>query len=132
MLVFYLSFCIILIIILLYVSCTDKYITGFWLISDQFKEESGLDNFVLYIAPDLSSGYAIISADNKTIFNDNITLKISNSYLHINEDIQSIPKILKIELDKNKGKLTLKNNNIIYGIFYKDNQMSELTTIENN
>lgn len=132
MLVLCLSFCIILIIILIYVSCTDKYIGGFWLISDQFKEESGLDNFVLYIAPDLKSGYAIISADNKTIFNDNITIKISNSYLHITEDIQSIPKILKIELDKNKGKLTLKNNNIIYGIFYKDNQMSELTTIENN
>ena len=121
-----------LIILILYYCKIDNYISGFWLISDQFKEQSGLEQFVLYISPDMINGYIILNFDNKNIYNDNITFKLTKNYISINEDIENIPKKMYISLDKNKGKLTLTNESKIYGIFYKDNQMSELTIIENN
>ena len=121
-----------LIILILYYCKIDNYISGFWLISDQFKEQSGLDQFVLYISPDMTNGYIILNFDNKNIYNDNITFKLTKNYILINEDVENLPKKLYVSLDKNKGKLTLTNESKIYGIFYKDNQMSELTIIENN
>ncbi len=125
--------CLILtIIIIVYITRKDDYISGFWIISDQFKEESGLENFIIYISPELNKGYIILKANNKILYNDNVNLKISKSYIQIEEEIPNIPNKLVFDIDKNKGKLTIKENSILYGVFYKDNQMSELTVIENN
>jgi hypothetical protein len=125
--------CLILtIIIIVYITRKDDYISGFWIISDQFKEESGLENFIIYISPELNKGYIILKANNKILYNDNINLKISKSYIQIEEEIPNIPNKLVFDIDKNKGKLTIKENSILYGVFYKDNQMSELTVIKNN
>lgn len=125
--------CLILtIIIIVYMTRKDDYISGFWIISDQFKEESGLENFIIYISPELNKGYIILKANNKILYNDNVNLKISKSYIQIEEEIPNIPNKLVFDIDKNKGKLTIKENSILYGVFYKDNQMSELTVIENN
>ena len=125
--------CLILtIIIIVYITRKDDYISGFWIISDQFKEESGLENFIIYISPELNKGYIILKANNKILYNDNVNLKISKSYIQIEEEIPNIPNKLVFDIDKNKGKLTIKENSILYGVFYKDNQMSELTVIKNN
>ena len=125
--------CLILtIIVIVYITRKDDYISGFWIISDQFKEESGLENFIIYISPELNKGYIILKANNKILYNDNVNLKISKSYIQIEEEIPNIPNKLVFDIDKNKGKLTIKENSILYGVFYKDNQMSELTVIENN
>ena len=125
--------CLILtIIIIVYITRRDDYISGFWIISDQFKEESGLENFIIYISPELNKGYIILKANNKILYNDNVNLKISKSYIQIEEEIPNIPNKLVFDIDKNKGKLTIKENSILYGVFYKDNQMSELTVIKNN
>jgi hypothetical protein len=125
--------CLILtIIIIVYITRKDDYISGFWIISDQFKEESGLENFIIYISPELNKGYIILKANDKILYNDNVNLKISKSYIQIEEEIPNIPNKLVFDIDKNKGKLTIKENSILYGVFYKDNQMSELTVIENN
>lgn len=125
--------CLILtIIIIVYITRKDDYISGFWIISDQFKEESGLENFIIYISPELNKGYIILKANDKILYNDNVNLKISKSYIQIEEEIPNIPNKLVFDIDKNKGKLTIKENSILYGVFYKDNQMSELTVIKNN
>ena len=125
--------CLILtIIIIVYITRKDDYISGFWIISDQFKEESGLENFIIYISPELNKGYIILKANNKILYNDNVNLKISKSSIQIEEKIPNIPNTLVFDIDKNKGKLTIKENSVLYGVFYKDNQMSELTVIENN
>lgn len=125
--------CLILtIIIIVYITRKDDYISGFWIISDQFKEESGLENFIIYISPELTKGYIILKADNKILYNDNVNLKISKSSIQIEEKIPNLPNTLVFDIDKNKGKLTIKENSVLYGVFYKDNQMSELTVIENN
>jgi hypothetical protein len=125
--------CLILtIIVIVYITRKDDYISGFWIISDQFKEESGLENFIIYISPELNKGYIILKANDKILYNDNVNLKISKSYIQIEEEIPNIPNKLVFDIDKNKGKLTIKENSILYGVFYKDNQMSELTVIENN
>lgn len=123
---------ILIIIIIVYITRKDDYISGFWIISDQFKEESGLENFIIYISPELNKGYIILKANNKILYNDNVNLKISKSYIQIEEEIPNIPNKLVFDIDKNKGKLTIKENSILYGVFYKDNQMSELTVIKNN
>lgn len=124
---------IVAILILIYMNSFSGY--GFWIVSEEFKQDSGLDQLMIYIDKN-SNGYIILSADSKTLFNDKVKFSINqrgyNTYsISMDKDVTGMPKSMIMAIYPNAGFMELKGyDNIVYGRLFKDNQMSNSVSIQ--
>lgn len=124
-------------------SCNEKLISGFWTVSEQFKEQANLDQLVIYFDEGEGyeyKGYMVMVADGETLFNETMKFRIipkgyfkSNSYEFITEkDTKVMPVKMTMELCLHEGQMELKclKSKKVYARLFKDNQMSAKTILK--
>jgi hypothetical protein len=118
-------------------------IPGFWVASDQFKEDANIDQLIMYIGKGegyMYKGYLIMVVDVETVYNDVMKFKItpkgyynSEEYsIVLSESPTAMPQKMSMTINVNEGHLTLKclKDKKIYAEMFKDNQMSAKTMLE--
>jgi hypothetical protein len=116
-----------LVFILIYLNSFDLY--GFWIVSEQFKQDSGLDQLMMYFDKS-GDGYIILTADGNTLYNDKMKFNINqrgiNTYsLDMGTEMEYMPKSMIMSVYPSNGFMELKgHNNVVYARLFKDNQMS--------
>ena len=124
-------------------TCGEKLIPGFWVVSEQFKEEAGIDQLVLYFDEGKGyeyTGYMVMVVDGETVFNGTMKFRISpNGYFKsecymivMEKDIDQMPKKMLMVIYPNEGMMELKcqDTKKKYAQFFKDNQMSAQTILK--
>jgi hypothetical protein len=129
------------IVILIYHTTSNAgIIPGFWLASDDFKEQANLDQLVMYFNEGSGynyDGYIIISADGGTVFNDKMSFRITPTcsnkrfMMVMKTDITHMPQRLEMTICPQNGYMELKSpkDSKVYARLYKNNQMSAKTAI---
>jgi hypothetical protein len=143
-----LAICFILLFIIIFllqqmVSCDEKIISGFWTVSEQFKEQANIDQLVFYFDEGKGyeyNGYMVMVVEGDTLFNETMRFRIipkgyfkSDSYEFSTEkNIDIMPNKMTMELCPHNGQMTLKclNSKKIYAVLFKDNQMSAKTILK--
>jgi hypothetical protein len=144
-----LAVCFVLFFIVLFLlqqvmgTCCEKLIPGFWTVSEQFKEQSNLDQLVLYFDDGDGyeyKGYLVMVAGGDTIFNETMNFRItpkgyfkSDSYEFITEkNIGVMPQKMTMTICPHEGLMELKclDSKKIYACLFKDNQMSAKTILK--
>ena len=143
------AICFILLFIVIFLlqqvmgSCSERLIPGFWTVSDQFKEEANVDQFILYFSEGKGyeyNGYMVMVVDGETVFNETMNFRVipkgyfkSDSYeFHMEKDTKLMPQKMTMELCPYNGMMELKclKNKKIYARLFKDNQMSAKTILK--
>jgi hypothetical protein len=124
-----------------------KQLDGFWMVSDQFKQEAGLDQLILYFSKEdhttggkryTHKGYVILVVDKETVMNEPVSFNISlnrggatdsstKTYtINFSKSTKHMPASLNMSLDPAKGSIILKcpKTKKMYGLLFKDNQLS--------
>lgn len=126
----------------------QQLLTGFWIADPTFAEDSGLDSFLFYIS-DFSFGswesrscYLVAESDGNLIINEPCTAYISETWDAGNwssvgglgkkvysitfEDIETenIPHEQTLTLYPQSGKLVLSKGDTVYGVFFRDSEMT--------
>ena len=140
--------CFVLLFIIIFLlsgvnTCTTQMINGFWIVSEQFKEEAKIDQLLIYFDEGSGydyNGYMVMVIDGKTVFNDSMKFKISpKGYLKsdcykiiMEKDTKMMPLNMTMEICPCTGSMELKSlgDNKIYGRLYKNNQLSAKTLIK--
>ena len=79
-----LAVCLVLFFIIMFLlqgfNCEDNKIQGFWIVSDQFKEQANLEQFLIYIGEGdgyLYKGYIVINSEGESLYNNAISFRIA-------------------------------------------------------
>jgi len=118
-------------------------LTGFWVGDAEFLKSAGLDSFVFYISKGTllsqSRGcYLLMMSEGEVVLNHPTAACLQSSSLFsfgmspkyfrltFEEQPEIIPQQLTLKLDPRVGKLVLRDDQTIYGIFYRDGSQTEL------
>lgn len=122
----------------------EDYLEGMWRGDDAFCEESGVSSMLLYIGKarvkkgkTVRDGYLII---NNNVTNQMITITYSpastgfcrlgrytvSANIEYTED-EVMPKNVSMRVDMKTGGLKIYNDGKIYGLFYRDGELSAAT-----
>jgi hypothetical protein len=141
--------CIVLFVIVFFLSyhigcdsSKENLIPGFWSVSDEFKEQSKLDQLIIYFDQGSGyeyKGYMVITSNGDTLFNDILSFRIipqgyfkngKYSFMtSINTNI--IPQNMTMEINVSDGSMELYDlkEKTLYARLYKDNQLSAKTVL---
>ena len=121
---------------------TDNIISGFWNVSEEFKEQAKIDNLMLYFDEGEGydyNGYMVMVVDGETVFNETMKFRIrpkgyfkSLEYeFEMEKDTKVMPKRLSMNILPNSGLMELKclEENKVYARLFKDNQLSAKTIL---
>ncbi len=127
---------VLLVLLVIVLKPQTENISGFWVASEEFKDDANLDQQIFYFGEGdgyIYDGYLLICADNETLFNDTVKFKItpkgyfSKQYTFCTEqDTDVIPQTTTMTLYPEIGMMEIKclaTKKIIAKLF-KDNQMS--------
>lgn len=126
---------IIVVLLIAYAFSTDRSVEGFWVASRSFLADAELDNMILYIGRRNWKGnapaYLYIERGGQPIVNGEFVAKIRRSWtgfsIDFNDlDVEGLP--MKQTLVIEGGKMTLRDDDEVYGILYKDHEASEVST----
>jgi len=123
---------------------TTKMIQGFWVVSEQFKNEAKIDQLIFYFNKGeghMYDGYILTRIDGEVSVSSHVKFEIhpcnyfaNDSYkLTIygdNEVYNVFPKIMNMKIDRNAGSMTLTHNKKVYALLFKDNQSSDKIILE--
>lgn len=149
---FYIVIIIILVILLIFTqssknSIYDKLISGFYTGDSEFCEESEIDLFCLYIDDDLDingncAGYILMKSGDQLLLNEPTMIKLRRQWQWINNkeiyyDIEFVdleendffPKYQTLKFCPISGKIVLFSDDIVYGVFYKSGENSEIKAV---
>lgn len=143
--------CFVLLILVLFliqdkINCSgENILPGFWSVSEKFKEEANIDQFVIYFDDGEGydyQGYAVMVVDGETVFNGTQKFRITpKGYFKgdmyniiMSKQIGIMPTNITMEINVHTGLMKLKclNTKKMFAELYKDNQMSAKTILNIN
>lgn len=121
----------------------EEYIDGYWTSDNKFAKVSNIDDMILNIDIENSTGFLIIIIDKEINNSDEFILKIHKihnnknkckkkynefeiEFLSDDEDFIWYDKKFKAILSIDNGSLKLFNNDTLYADLFKDNKMTHL------
>lgn len=119
----------------------EKAISGFWVVSEEFKDKANIDQMIIYFDKGdgyIYKGYLVLTVDNDTVFNNTLNFRITpkgyfkNGYtIEMEKKVEHIPQKLTMTLDPYEGLMEMKclRDGKIYAKLFKDNQMSAKTIL---
>lgn len=128
---------ILVVVIILIFSMLPRSFRGFWTISDAFADEAGLERFILFFdAMDWkrkAPGYIVIQRDGQVIVNEPIVAKFGlynpftrcQTVTFLEFEVEGMPSTFHMKCD-GQGKFLLLNKKKLWGVFYKDEELSEI------
>jgi hypothetical protein len=130
--------CIVLIILLIF---TPIRVGGFWLASEQFRQEAGLDSLLIYFGGGGYSrdGYLSLKANGTTIYNDRVQFRIEPALfgpptllIKWKTPCDAIPSRLLLELNGQSMVLRCPETSTVYAHLFRDAEMSSNVAIGDN
>jgi hypothetical protein len=146
--------CLILILIIFFIFTTcfsfkkdnfeiEEYINGYWTSDNNFAKVSNIDDMILNIDIENSTGFLIIIIDKEINNSDEFILKINKiqnsknkckkkynefeiEFLSDDEDFIWYDKKFKAILSMDNGSLKLFHDNTLYADLFKDNKMTHI------
>lgn len=126
---------VIILVILVFFSL-PRGLCGFWVVSDEFANSAGIDQLCIAFG-DLDSkrrthGYIILKREGKLILNEPIIVQFRMRWpfsarqkiKFLDFNVEGMPNEFTVECDSNKIKMY--SGETLWGIFFKDNQLSEI------
>lgn len=146
--IYLIALCLLIILVLFYIgwNCSvggyEEYMEGMWKGDSAFTEESGVSSMLLYIGE--SSGGRRVTRECYLVINDDITsqpLKITykksstgfcvvgqytvNAAIEFEEE-EVFPTEVTMEFSLTDGSLRIYSDGVLYGLFYRDNELSAM------
>ncbi len=133
---------IVLLLVMIENSRVQSDLPGFWFAPDSFLQESGADSMILYMSPAPFMGtreaYLIVQQGDELLVNESFPvstpicwgavsswLPLQEKYITFNtpELNSKIPQ--NLTMTHTPGKIILYSEDTIYGVFYKDGELSD-------
>ena len=116
-----------------------KVLPGLWKGESEFLASAGLQDYYLYIAPDLQKGYLVILDQDDNLSSDQIVeLRIRRQALRPEKlsvqitysNLMPMPESVTFTLDVNQGTLHIAADGEMYAFLIKDNESSLVANAE--
>ena len=117
----------------------NKFLSGYWVADSMFCEESGVSSMLMFINKTHDIMYLVINNNitNQMVkmscgggFLGTLNSKVYHCVLEFEEDC-GIPSDVSLDLNVADGVLRIHDEKTIYGIFYKDHEVSLMFSDEN-
>jgi hypothetical protein len=119
----------------------EKYLSGFWIGDKAFCEESDVSQMLLFIGekentrrqvyilitPEITNQIATMKMNASTTWGWSVGKHSWNCQIDFEEDC-GIPEKVKFHLDMINGILKIHDSKTMYGIFYKDAEVTNLVS----
>lgn len=107
----------------------DKWRTGYWVGDPVFCESAGISDMLLFIGEDASIGYFVLGDVSQSItikYGPQISPGVYNNCTIISDEPFEMPAVINMEFDMMRGMLRFYTDDVIYCVFNKDNEVTNL------